>query len=148
MDSLCLRRLRNLIWTPWARSHGLRMMRMGMLIIVELEDHINHMCLGLNSHDFHIIGDGHQSNSRGLYTNYKDFLSKYWRLDGHRLYRDFGPWHISGWIWTTVHSLRCFEGRYISTWGCDPHFDTVYDSIDCWHSSDTWYHFSILIHHI
>ena len=27
---------------------------------------------GLNSHYFHIIGDGHQSNSRGLYTHYKD----------------------------------------------------------------------------
>ena len=27
---------------------------------------------GLNSHYFHIIGDGHQPNSRGLYTHYKD----------------------------------------------------------------------------
>ena len=27
------------------------------------------MCQGLNSHYFHIIGDGHQSNSRGLYTH-------------------------------------------------------------------------------
>ena len=32
-----------------------------------------HMCaLGLNSHYFHIIGAGHQPNSRGLYTHYKD----------------------------------------------------------------------------
>ena len=31
-----------------------------------------HMCQGLNSHYFHIIGDGHQPNSRGLYTLYKD----------------------------------------------------------------------------
>ena len=31
-----------------------------------------HMCQGLNSHYFHIIGDGHQPNSRGLYTHYKD----------------------------------------------------------------------------
>ena len=30
------------------------------------------MCQGLNSHYFHIIGDGHQPNSRGLYTHYKD----------------------------------------------------------------------------
>ena len=30
------------------------------------------MCQGLNSHYFHIIGDGHQHNSRGLYTHYKD----------------------------------------------------------------------------
>ena len=33
---------------------------------------INHGCQGLNSHYFHIIGDGHQPNSRGLYTHYKD----------------------------------------------------------------------------
>ena len=30
------------------------------------------MCQGLNSHYFHIIGDGHQPTSRGLYTHYKD----------------------------------------------------------------------------
>ena len=30
------------------------------------------MCYGLNSHYFHIIGDGHQPNSRGLYIHYKD----------------------------------------------------------------------------
>ena len=32
----------------------------------------SHVCQGLNSHYFHIIGDGHQPNSRGLYTHYKD----------------------------------------------------------------------------
>ena len=31
-----------------------------------------YMCQGLNSHYFHIVGDGHQPNSRGLYTHYKD----------------------------------------------------------------------------
>ena len=31
-----------------------------------------YMCQGLNSHYSHIIGDGHQPNSRGLYTHYKD----------------------------------------------------------------------------
>ena len=31
-----------------------------------------HVCQGLNSHYFHIIEDGHQPNSRGLYTHYKD----------------------------------------------------------------------------
>ena len=31
-----------------------------------------HMCQGLNSHYFHIIWDGHQPNSRGLYTHYMD----------------------------------------------------------------------------
>ena len=34
------------------------------------------MYQGLNSHYFHIIGDGHQPNSRGLYTHYKGFLLK------------------------------------------------------------------------
>ena len=34
------------------------------------------MCQGLNSLYFHIIGDGHQPNSRGLYTHYKDSLLK------------------------------------------------------------------------
>ena len=33
---------------------------------------IPYMCQGLNSHYFHIIGDGHQPNRRGLYTHYKD----------------------------------------------------------------------------
>ena len=31
-----------------------------------------YLCQGLNYHYFHIIGDGHQPNSRGLYTHYKD----------------------------------------------------------------------------
>ena len=47
---------------------------------MEPEHHIKlerkHMCQGLNSHYFHIIGDGHQPNSRGLYTHYKDSLFK------------------------------------------------------------------------
>ena len=34
------------------------------------------MCQGLNSHYFHIIGDGHQPDSRGLYTHYKDSVIK------------------------------------------------------------------------
>ena len=44
------------------------------------------MCQGLNSHYFHIIGDGHQPNSRGLYTHYKD---SYKRWDDHPQYSDF-----------------------------------------------------------
>ena len=34
----------------------------------------HNMCWGLNSHQFHIVGDGHQPNSKGLclYTHYKD----------------------------------------------------------------------------
>ncbi len=35
-----------------------------------------YLCQGLNSHYFHIIGDGHQPNSRGLYTHYKDSVIK------------------------------------------------------------------------
>ena len=35
-----------------------------------------HVWQGLNSHYFHIIGDGHQPNSRGLYTHYKDSVIK------------------------------------------------------------------------
>ena len=34
------------------------------------------MCQGLNSHYFRIIGNGHQPNSRGLYTHYKDSVIK------------------------------------------------------------------------
>ena len=30
---------------------------------------ILYMCQGLNPYYFHIIGDGHQPNSRGLYTH-------------------------------------------------------------------------------
>ena len=34
-----------------------------------IEPTISHVCEGLNSHYFHMIGDGHQPNSRGLYTH-------------------------------------------------------------------------------
>ena len=33
---------------------------------------------GLNSHYFHMIGDGHQPNSRGLYTHHKDSYSRWY----------------------------------------------------------------------
>ena len=51
------------------------------------------MCQGLNYHYFHIMGDGHQPNSRGLYTHYKD---SYERWDDHPQYSDFWPWHTCG----------------------------------------------------
>ena len=35
-----------------------------------------HVCWGLDSHWFPVVGDGHQPNSRGLYTHYKDSLLK------------------------------------------------------------------------
>ena len=31
-----------------------------------------HVRSGLNSHCFPMVGDGHQPNSRGLYTHYND----------------------------------------------------------------------------
>ena len=37
----------------------------------------------INTHCFHILGDGHQPSSRGLYTYYKD---SYW--DDHPQYRE------------------------------------------------------------
>ena len=49
------------------------------------------MSQGLNSHYFRMIGDGHQPNSRGLHTHYKD---SYYRWDDHPQYREFRPWHI------------------------------------------------------
>ena len=49
----------------------------------------------INSHYFHIIGDGkNQPNSRGLYTHYKDSYS---RWDDHPQYSDFdhGTYRLS-----------------------------------------------------
>ena len=43
-----------------------------ILVNVGNKPYMDHMCQGLNSHYFHIIGDGHQPNSIGLYTHYKD----------------------------------------------------------------------------
>ena len=40
--------------------------------VCALGDEVFHMCQGLNSHYFHVIGDGHQPNTRDLYTHYKD----------------------------------------------------------------------------
>ena len=54
-------------WTPKTRMKE-EWTKMG--------DPNSNMCQGLNSHYWHIIGDGHQPNSRGLYTPYKDSLLK------------------------------------------------------------------------
>ena len=37
-------------------------------------EHLKDICAigSINSHYFHITGDGHQPNGRGLYTHYKD----------------------------------------------------------------------------
>ena len=50
------------------------------------------MCQGLNSHYFHIIGDGHQPNSRGLHIHYKDSLLKVGGLPSPIQGVD-RPWH-------------------------------------------------------
>ena len=55
------------------------------------------MCQGLNSHCFHMIWDGHQPYSRGLFYAYcKD---SYKRWDGHPQYREFGPCDTWFWGW-------------------------------------------------
>ena len=72
------------------------------------------MCQGLNSHYFHIIGDGHQPNSRGLYTHYKD---SYKRWDDHPQYSDFWPWHI--WTKTSHRQEERWNGPLLR-WCCLP----------------------------
>ena len=57
---------------------------------------ILHVCQGLNSHYFHIIGDGHQPNIRGLYTHYKDSAAGAamvvaWALTKRMPYRQITP---------------------------------------------------------
>ena len=55
---------------------------------------------GLNSHYFHIIGDGHQSNSRGLYTHYKDSLLKGGMTIPNIATFDHGAYGINfGFVW-------------------------------------------------
>ena len=42
-----------------------------------IADPVSRCAIGsINSHYFQIIGDGHQPNSRGLYTHYKDSVIK------------------------------------------------------------------------
>ena len=40
---------------------------MSSVLEIHLKGYPDDLCQGLNSHYFHIIGDGHQPNSRGLY---------------------------------------------------------------------------------
>ena len=69
---------------------------------------ICYMCQGLNSHYFHIIGDGHQPNGRGSHTDYKD---SYWRWDDHPQYSDFWPWHIYGHCIGSLSNNQYFMGK-------------------------------------
>ena len=67
------------------------------------------MCSGLNSHYFHIIGDGHQPNNRVLYTNIATF--------DHFLYKDLVHHPIE----TTIYKWLAlgFQGSclfHISLW--------------------------------
>ena len=52
--------------------------------------------LGSNSNYIHIIEDGHQPNSRGLYTYYKDFPLQ---VDDHHQYNMF-------WLWAGLYIPR------------------------------------------
>ena len=54
------------------------------------------MCWGLNCNYIHIIEDGHQPNSRGLYTYYKDFPLQ---VDDHHQYNMF-------WLWAGLYIPR------------------------------------------
>ncbi len=62
-------------WCPHRGGMGTNPLSLGNGRVEPLEVQpisIFYMCQGLNSHYFHIIGDGHQPNSTGLYTHYKD----------------------------------------------------------------------------
>ena len=75
------------------------------LISPEMPLSVVHVCYcvrsGLNSHYFHIVGDGHQPNSRGLYTHYKDFLL-FPKKVGWRIPNDIGSWStLAQAMWNT-----------------------------------------------
>ena len=80
-----------------------------------------HMCQGLNSLYFHIIGDGHQPNSRGLYNNYKDSLLKVgWPSPIEGVDR---PWH----------TCDVYDDRVSGYWkGSIQEFVKIGGSVDRW----------------
>ena len=53
-------------------SQGLLHVLFEGLGLIRFDKSDGDVCQGLNFHYFHTIGDGHQPNSRGLYTHYKD----------------------------------------------------------------------------
>ena len=67
---------------------------LGRGAISETQKTYLYMCQGLNSHYFHVIGDGHQPNSRGLYTHYKDSIIKGGRSPIPNTRSLERPWHI------------------------------------------------------
>ncbi len=78
---------------------------------------IHHLCQGLNSHDFHIIGDGKLNPIVGAYIPITR-IPPIKRWDDHPQYCDLWPWHI--WAMTKKNSvpLRGYNGRetYMITW--------------------------------
>ena len=68
------------------------------------------MCWGPNSDHFHLIWDGHQPNSVGLYTHYKDSLLQV-KMTIPIKKRVDRPWHI----WASsngihlVNLIGCWE---------------------------------------
>ena len=68
------------------------------------------MCQGLNSHYFHIIGDGHQPNSRGFYTPIIRIPIKGGRSPIPNIATfDYGTYdyHVKSW-WPKSHRSRRF----------------------------------------
>ena len=61
---------------PFHRFHGTTDTKRRACSHIPTLHRDKHMCQGLNSHYLHIIEDGHQPNSRGLYTHYMDSLIK------------------------------------------------------------------------
>ena len=66
----------------------------------------HYMCQGLNSHYFHIIGDGHQPNSRGLYTHYKDSVIKGGRSSIPNIATGLTMAHIVSWVKFHINQLK------------------------------------------
>ncbi len=72
------------------------------------------------SYYFHTIGDGHQPNSRGSYTHYKDFLLKVaWRISP--IYGVDWPWHkCRGWRpWHNRGASNLVAGAFCSVKSSD-----------------------------
>ena len=78
----------------WGRTFTEKYLRMYEIHSVYNQE--GHVLGSINSLYFHIIGDGHQPNSRGLYNHYKDSLLKVGWV--YPQYKEFRPWLT--WTWT------------------------------------------------
>ena len=81
------------------------------------------MCQGLNSHYFHIIGDGHQPNSRGLYTHYKDSPFKGWMTIPNIATFDHGTYVFFNQTISRWWQLKDFWNFHPEPWGFMIQFD-------------------------